>query len=117
MRILLLFLIGIPFLLLIAPARSFAQPGGHGMYRGMPYGQSCPGPRGGGPYGIRKPVTTADQAKHMVETYFSGLGQEARPGRIEEKNWYFEVEILDRDGTMFDRVIVDKRTGRIRSIY
>jgi len=54
----------------VAPVDSLAQPGGRGMYEGMPFGQSCPGPRGGGPYGARRPVATADQAKKMVKTYF-----------------------------------------------
>jgi hypothetical protein len=38
-------------------------------------------------------------------------------GSIEEKDSYFEADIVSPDGPVVDRVIVDKRTGRIRSIY
>lgn len=31
--------------------------------------------------------------------------------------WYFEAYVRDKKGNLLDRVIVDKRTGRIRSIY
>jgi hypothetical protein len=86
------------------------------MYRGMPYGQFCPG-RGRGPYGVRKPVTTVDEAKQVVESYFAGLRENVKTGKIEERNLFFEVEILNQEGALIDKTIVDKRTGRIRSIY
>ncbi len=93
-----------------------AQPGGPGGYRGMPYGHFCPG-MGMGPYGMRKPVRTADEAKQVVERYFSSSGQAVHCGKVEEKDLYFEAEILDHNGTLIDKAIVDKRNGRIRSIY
>jgi hypothetical protein len=37
--------------------------------------------------------------------------------KIVEKENFFEAEILDRINRILDRVIVDRRTGRIRSIY
>ncbi len=101
------------------PAVSSAQPGPHGMmrgYRGMPYGQFCPG-RGWGPYGARKAVKNVDEARQVMESYFAPLQEGVRTGKIEEKPLYFEVEILGRDGALIDKAIVDKRTGRIRSIY
>jgi hypothetical protein len=70
-----------------------------------------------GPYGVRKPVKTADEAKQVVEKYFSSCGQALRCGKIEEKNLYFEAEVLDRNGAIIDKAIIDKRTGRIRSIF
>jgi hypothetical protein len=108
--------------LLLAPEVASAQmgPDPHGgppcMYRGMPYGHYCPG-RGRGPYGARKPVTSADEAKTLVESYFAGLHENVAVGKIEEKTLFFEVELLNSDGTLIDKAIVDKRTGRIRSIY
>ena len=95
-------------------------PGPHGgppcEYRGMPYGHFCPG-RGRGPYGIRRPVRTADEARGVVEAYFAAVGEKMSTGKIEERELFFEVEIVNKDGTLIDKVIVDKRTGRIRSIY
>jgi hypothetical protein len=102
------------------PAVSLAQLGPHGMmrgaYRGMPYGQFCPG-RGWGPYGARKAVKNVDEARQVMESYFAPLREGVRTGKIEEKPLYFEVEILGKDGALIDKAIVDKRTGRIRSIY
>jgi hypothetical protein len=104
------------------PAHVEAQHGrgpGPGFYErgGGPYGQYCPGRRWGGPYGARKPVNNAEQAKQLIEAFFSSSGEAITAGRIEERRWFFEAEILDGRGKVIDKVIVDKRTGRIRSIY
>lgn len=115
MRILTFLLVIVELLML--PVVSFAQPRGRGWYEGMPYGQFCPGPRWGGPYGVRKPVRTVDEAKQVLQRYFSGCPHKMTVGKIEEKEWYFEAEIRDADGNLMDKTIVDKRTGRIRSIY
>ncbi len=101
---------------------TYAQqgPGPHGRppceYRGMPYGHFCPG-RGRGPYGIRRPVRTVDEARQVVEAYFGAVPENLTAGRIEERPLFFEAEILSKDGALVDKVIIDKRTGRIRSIY
>ncbi len=89
---------------------------GRGMHRGGPYGNYCPG-RQWGPYGDRKPVRTADQAKEIIVAYLSGNRQGLSAGNVEEKACYFEAEILDKEKAVVDKVIVDKRSGRIRSIY
>jgi len=102
--------------ILTLPVVSVAQPMGRGMYRGSPYGHYCPGMQWG-PYGLRKPVSTVEQAKQVIDVYLAETGQKLAAGNITEKNWYFEAEILDRNKTVIDRVIVDKRSGRIRSIY
>jgi hypothetical protein len=114
-------LIAIFFLaILIAPAVSEAQPWGPGRgpgyYEGGPYGRYCPG-RHWGPYGARRAVKTADEARQAIEKYFSDSGQKVQVGKIEERRWYFEAEITDLDGKLVDRLIIDKRAGRIRSIY
>ncbi len=62
-------------------------------------------------------MATAEQARRVIDTYLADNGQKLTVGDISERNWYFEAEILDRDKTVIDRVIVDKRSGRIRSIY
>ncbi len=114
-----LFLLLVSLSIIMTPLVSEAQGQGYGAgrYRGGPYGETCPGPRGGGPYGARKAVTSADQAKQVIEAYFSASGRAVGTGTIEERRWFFMAEILDTDGTTIDKVIVDKRTGRIRSIY
>lgn len=74
-----------------------------------PYG----GSRGG--YGEKKAVLTAGDAQKILKEYFSR--RDVKIGEVEEKEFYFEAEIRDRNNRLIDKVIVDKRTGRIRSIY
>jgi hypothetical protein len=109
-------LIVILLVTLAIPVVAGAQPMGRGMYRGAPYGHYCPGMQWG-PYGVRRPVATADQAKQVIDLYLSGNSEGLSVGNVEEKKWYFEAEILDKDKKITDKVIVDKRSGRIRSIY
>jgi uncharacterized membrane protein YkoI len=66
-------------------------------------------------YGEKKPVTTEKEARAALEEYYEG--KEVEVGKIEEKELYFEAEVLDKKGKVTDRVIIDKRTGRVRSIY
>jgi hypothetical protein len=103
-------------IIIMAPLPAAAQHGSRGMYKGAPYGHFCPG-MGMGPYGVRRAIKTAAEAKKVIETYFSSLGQSVRIEKVEERQWYFEADVLDQDGATMDRVIVDRRTGRIRSIY
>lgn len=66
-------------------------------------------------YGEKKPVTTEDEARKLLKESFGKKG--VRIGEITEKELLFEAEILDKNRQVIDRVIIDKRTGRIRSIY
>jgi hypothetical protein len=72
------------------------------------------GPRQGR-YGERKIVRTEGEARTILLRYFSP--QRATIGKIREKDWFFEAEIKDMHNSLIDRVIIDKRTGRIRSVY
>lgn len=75
-----------------------------------PYGET----KNGG-YGEKKTVTTKEEAQKLLKEYFGK--RDVRIGEITEREFYFEAEIRDRSNTLIDKVIVDKRTGRIRSIY
>ena len=103
--------------LLTMPRESFAQHHGWGWYEGRPYGDYCPGRRWGGPYGMRRAVTTSDEAKQVIERYYKARQKAVIVSRVEERRWFFLAEILDKDGKVADEIIIDKRTGRIRSIY
>ncbi len=108
--------------MIIVPTRSEAQPWGPGggpgpgYYEGAPYGRYCPGHRWG-PYGARRAVKTADEARQAFEKYFSDSGQKVLIGKIEERRWFYLAEVTDPEGKLVDTLIIDKRTGRIRSIY
>ena len=38
-------------------------------------------------------------------------------GKITDKDQYFEVEIVTKDNSLVDKIIVDKQTGWTRSVY
>jgi hypothetical protein len=66
-------------------------------------------------YGEKRPVRTKKEAREILKEHLKG--RNLRVGKIEEKELYFEAEILDARGNVVDRLIVQKQTGRIRSIY
>lgn len=78
-----------------------------------PFGDYCPR-RHADHYGARQPLQTPDEAKERLRIFFNvpaaqiSLRKEIRMGYI--------ADITNADGTLSDRVIIDKRTGRIRSI-
>ena len=99
--------------LCFAPLETFAQP--DGCWREQrPYGGYGRGPRWGW-YGARIQVKTADDARTLLKRYFEG--QDVTVGKITERKWHFIAEIKDSKENLVDRVLLDKRTGRIRSIY
>jgi hypothetical protein len=73
------------------------------------YGESGRG------YGERKAVSNSQQAKRLLKDHYSG--RDVKIGDIRERELFFEADIRDRSGTLVDKVIIDKRTGRIRSMY
>ncbi len=93
---------------------AFSQPMCPDWYNRAPYGSYYPGPRGGW-YGARKAVRTTEDAKRILQDFFS-MYEHITIKDIKEREWFFEAEILDKNNTPIDKVIVDKRTGRIRSI-
>ena len=72
------------------------------------------GKRRGDWYGEPQPVSTAAEARKLLLNYFSG--QEYTVSDVLEKKWGFRADILDRDSKVIDRVMIDKRSGRIRSL-
>jgi hypothetical protein len=68
-----------------------------------------------GRYGERMSVITEEEAQGILRDYFPD--KHFKIGKIKRKKFYFEADIRDRQGRLIDRVIIDRRTGRIRSIY
>jgi hypothetical protein len=85
---------------------------GDGMCRPEMRGR-C-GKRRGDWYGARQPVVDAAEARALLLSYFSG--QEYTVSEVTEKKWGFRATILDKDGKVIDRVMIDRRSGRIRSL-
>ena len=66
-------------------------------------------------YGEKRPVTTIEEARKALTEYFAK--KNVKIGEIREQKLFFEAEIRDKSNNLVDKVIVDKRTGRIRSTY
>ncbi|MCL4491078.1 MAG: hypothetical protein M1510_04105 [Nitrospirae bacterium] len=106
------------FILVIFFATLIALPAPYARamdgWMSVPLGDYCEGPWWGW-YGARKPVRGPKEARRMLEEYFKD--KDVVVGAIKEMNRFYEAEIKDKSGNVIDRVIIDKRTGRIRSIY
>jgi hypothetical protein len=83
------------------------------FYRGQPLSPYGGLQRGG--YGERKAVRSRGDAQRMLNDYYMRRGMSIGP--VRENRFYFEADIMDRDNRFVDRVIIDKRSGRIRSVY
>ncbi|MFH1481373.1 MAG: hypothetical protein ABIG67_08895 [Pseudomonadota bacterium] len=94
---------------------------GYGMGPGMmgpQYGpQSGPGYQGPQYQQPQKPMDEND-AKELLENYIqSTRNPNLKLGKLEDKGNSFEAEIQTKDGSLVDKVVVDKRTGWMRSGY
>lgn len=98
---------------------------GYGMGPGMMGpGMMGPGygPQYGPQYGPRyqppqKPMEEKD-ARAILENYLrSTRNPNLKLGKVTEKGNYFEAEILTKDNSLADKIIVDKYSGWMRSIY
>jgi hypothetical protein len=96
--------------------------GGSGMGPGMMgEGRMGPGMMGQG-YGHEyqregKPLTEQD-VRAKEENYLKATrNPNLKVGKITDKDQYFEVEIVTKDNSLVDKIIVDKQTGWTRSIY
>jgi hypothetical protein len=120
----------------VSPATGSAAPGNKGCNSpgrgcGMPGcdqpGHRCttPGERRpygdygcnqeSGWYGARREIATEQQARAVLHNYFAKRNLVI--GTLKELPMFFEAEIFNSSGKVVDKVIVHKRSGRIRSIY
>ncbi len=103
---------------------------GRGMGPGMMgpgwgYGPGPMGPGMMGPgYGYgpqyqqpQKPLEQKD-AKGLLENYLQATrNPNLKLGKIEDKGQYFEAEIVTKNDALVDKILVDKNTGWMRSLY
>lgn len=115
-RIFILFIVSFLFLLnpQIALGDDLCQdcPKWHGR---SPYGDYCKGHRWGW-YGSKRRVKDIKEAEKIIKEFFSSY-KDIKIMIVRERRHFFEAEIRDNRNNLIDIVIVDKRTGRIRSIY
>ncbi len=77
-------------------------------------------PRGFRPMGIRaasgEPLTK-DQAERLLENYvFRFANPNLKPGEVVEKGAVFEATVVTKDGSLVERLEIDKNTGFFRKI-
>ena len=70
---------------------------------------------GWGWYGAKRTVKTPVEAKEIIERIVQT--KDVRVLRITNKTYFFVGELIDKNGNIVDRLLIDKRTGRIRSMY
>ncbi len=103
-----LILLALAFTFYGGEVRAQMGPGYGGQY-GPQYGPQYQQPR--------KPMEEND-AKAMLENYIqSSRNPNLKLGKIKEKDNYFEAEILTKENSLVDKILVDKFTGWMRSIY
>ncbi|MGE5894935.1 MAG: hypothetical protein ACM34I_12835 [bacterium] len=91
-------------LLSVVPAFSF-----EGYQK--PYGEFCPVCSS---YGVCTEYLSESQSREAISMYYEKKGVSV--GQMNFRGRFVEVEII-RDGQMLDKVLFDRKTGRIRSIY
>jgi hypothetical protein len=80
---------------------------GYGPNQQYPYAQQQP----------QKPIDQ-DQAKAMVENYLKSTGNpNLKLGDIKDEGQYFQADVVTKDNSLVDKILVDKNTGSMRSAY
>jgi hypothetical protein len=87
--------------------------GGKGMMGGQ--GKMVPGQ--GQQQQLQKPLEEKD-ARAILENYITNMkNPNLQLGKIKDAGTTFEAEILTKDNSLVDKIMVDKATGWIRSAY
>lgn len=67
-------------------------------------------------YGARREVRTPVEAKEIIEQLLIH-DSSIRVVRMREKAHFYIAEIINNKGILVDLILIDKRTGRIRSMF
>ena len=92
--------------------------GSTGMQRGQG-GWYCPWmgqQQTGAPVAKPGQHLSADQAKAMVQQHIGG-NPNLKVGKVTPKEDAYEVDIVTKDGSLVDKIQVNKQTGWFRSVY
>ena len=110
--------------------RGYGYGMGHGMMGGQGYGYGMgPGMMGPGygygpnqqyPYAQQQPQKPIDkdQAKSIVENYLKSTGNpNLKLGDIKDEGQNFEADVVTKDNSLADKILIDKNTGWMRPAY
>lgn len=81
----------------------------------VPYGYYGQGHRKKINYGERLAVKSEEEALSLVLEFYSSMNVKVIP--LRENRRFYKMEVRDLDDNILDIVIVDKFSGRIRSVY
>lgn len=104
---------------------------GGGMMSGRMMGSGMMGDRGSGmmnpgsgeqygpqQYQRRQIPLREEDARTILEDYLkSTRNPNLKLGRIDDRGYAFEAEILTRNDSLVDKILVEKNTGAMRSVY
>jgi len=93
--------------------RAFRHRGEHGGMRKHKANLCYSGERGE-KYGACRPVFNRENAVRRIREFHCG---DVEIANMVERPWYFIADILDKEGHLLDKVIIHKRSGRIRSVF
>ncbi len=68
-------------------------------------------------YGAKRIVRTSAEAQEILEKIFVHHNWGVRVVRITERPHFFVAEIVNNKGALIDLILIDRRTGRIRSMF
>lgn len=89
---------------------------GQGMGHGM-MGQGYERQHGSQDRQLQKPLDKKD-ARALLENYLKSMkNPNLKLGAIKDVGPAFEAEILTKEDSLVDKIVVDKNTGLLRSIY
>jgi len=110
--------------------RGYGYGMGPGMMGGRGYGYGMgPGMMGPGygygpsqqyPYAQQQPQKPIDkeQAKSMVENYLRSTGNpNLKLGDVKDQGQNFEADVVTKDNSLADKILIDKNTGWMRPAY
>lgn len=91
---------------------------GYGMGPGIMGPGYGYGPQYQQPHQQPQKLLEEKEAKAILENYLrSTRNPNLKLGKINEQGNYFETEITTKEGSLVDKILVDRYTGWIRSIY
>jgi hypothetical protein len=68
-------------------------------------------------YGAPREVRTPVEAKQILDQFFMHHDRGVKVVRIRERSHFFVAELISSKGVLIDMILIDKRTGRIRSMF
>lgn len=67
-------------------------------------------------YGARREVRTQVEAREIIEQFLL-QDRGIRIVRMRERSHFYIAEVINNKGVLVDLILIDKRTGRIRSMF